>query len=233
MSQSGWIVYHLRAYRFAKKKDSLWASHQNGVRKFLDAWNPAEKNIVIIGPSGGYSLPKEFLERFENIIAIEPDALARIIFEKRFGLRPEWIKSGISFQNLESFKKIIPRDSAVLFSNILGQVPLPRISEMKKELKRVLENHSWASYHDAMSGEQLQFDAELAKPFKKASLAEMKQMIYPMVSRASSLIVNAHEAADLFPADEKLKFRYWQWRLTPRRAHLIEGVFKNHERQTV
>jgi hypothetical protein len=228
MSQSGGFVYHLRAFRYAKNtKQALWSSHREGVQKFLQAWNPPEKNLLLIGPSGGYSIPKSFLEKFETITAIEPDFLARAIFEKRFAIKPFWIKTGISFRNLESFQKIIPENSAILFANILGQVPLPRVSPLQKELKRVLQNHSWASYHDAMSGEKMQFDAELAQPFQKAPLSLMKKMIYPMVAKPTALTVNAHEAPDLFPADGKLNFRYWQWRLTPKRAHLIEGVFSN------
>jgi hypothetical protein len=233
MSRSGGMVYHWRAYRYSKNtSESLWSSHLEGVQKFLAAWNPPEKSLVLIGPSGGYSIPKSFLEKFEKVTAIEPDFLARTIFEKRFEMKPIWVKSGISFRNLESLQKIIPENSAILFSNILGQVPLPRVSALQKELKRVLQNHSWASYHDAMSGEQMQFDAELAQPFQKAPLSLMKKMIYPMVANPTALTVNAHEAPDLFPADPKLNFRYWQWRLTPKRAHLIEGVFSNSQKLT-
>jgi hypothetical protein len=39
--------------------------------------------------------------------------------------------------------------------------------------------------------------------------------------------VNAHHAPDLFDGGEGLSYRYWQWRITPKQTHLIEGVFHN------
>ena len=42
---------------------------------------------------------------------------------------------------------------------------------------------------------------------------------------ASEVEVNAHHAPDLFEGGEGRSYRYWQWRITPKQTHLIEGVF--------
>jgi hypothetical protein len=37
--------------------------------------------------------------------------------------------------------------------------------------------------------------------------------------------VLAHDAPELFREFQGLEYRYWQWRLTPHRTFLTEGVF--------
>jgi hypothetical protein len=225
MSSGGWI-YHLRALRNGgKRSDSLWAQHRERVESFLKLWNPSRKTLVLVGPSGGYSLPKVFLEGFEQVIAVEPDPLARIIFQKRFGLKNiRWVKVAFPFQNPESFTKEIPVDSSILFCNLLGQLNFRRTSEIKKKLSAFLAPFRWASFHDALSGENLEFDTELAQQERQATLSQMKTWIYPKVS-GGTLEVNAHQAPDLFSAGPQTKFYYWQWRINSKRTHLIEGVF--------
>jgi len=225
MSRSGGIVYHLRSLLHGKKgSNALWADHRAGVEKFLMLWNPPEKKLILIGPSGGYSLPKNFLDRFDEIIAFEPDPLARLIFEKRFQLKPRWITEAVQFHQLDTFSKLIPVGSAVLFSNLLGQLYFKRSSEVQKNLAKILAPFSWASYHDALSGENLEFDTELAETGRKATLSQMKSWIYPKI-KGGTLEVNAHQAPDLFAPQSEVKFYYWQWRIHPKRTHLIEGVF--------
>ena len=224
MRSSGGIIYHLRALLHGKKSDSLWASHRDQVKAFLSLWNPPEKNLLVVGTSGGYSIPKEFLERFTTITAVEPDSFARVIFERRFGMKPKWVTQEIDFRNLDSLKALVAPDTAVLFTNLLGQLSFPRAVETKRKLKEVLSQSSWASYHDALSGEHLEFDTELSEKYRQASLAQMKTWIYPKI-KGGTLEINAHQGPDLFASEPGNQFLYWQWRITPKRTHLIEGVF--------
>ncbi len=221
MNTSGGLFYHLRALRYQK---SLWARYQQETARFLEAWNPKAKTLVLVGPSAGYSLPLEFLKRFEKIIAVEPDALSRILFTQRFGIRPEWIKKPLNFERGVD-PKDFPPDCAFLFANVLGQVRIFNVSRFSENLKRLVDGHEWASYHDAFSGERLEFDTELAT-HRKATLAEMKSWIYLKSTGLTTLEINAHVAPDLFSEKDQLQYRYWQWRLTPKRTHLIEGVFQ-------
>jgi hypothetical protein len=225
MRRSGGAIYHWRAFKHGKMNShALWAQHRERVEHFLSLWNPQGKNLVLIGPSGGYSLPPAFLDRFENVIGVEPDAMARFIFEKRFSKNVNWIKEGVDFANLDPLQKLIPADSVILFCNLLGQLTFRRAGGIKKNLAAFLKSYTWASYHDALSGEGLEFDTELSERGKEATLAKMKSWIYPKVS-GGTLEVNAHQAPDLFSLTPDAKFYYWQWRITPKRTHLIEGVF--------
>jgi len=218
---SGGLFYHFRAWRFCKKNSlNLWWDHQDGVQRFLERWGPKEKTLVLIGPSGGYSLPADFLERFERIIAFEIDPVARLIFEKRFGIKPQWIKHPFQFEPFSD----LPADAAILFCNLLGQVPFKNAKKMSLLLEAALKGRSWASYHDAMSGENLEFDTENSTPGKRARLIQMKSWVYPKVN-SGTLVVNAHQAPELFERFPNDSFFYWQWRILPKRTHLIEGVY--------
>ncbi len=223
MIRSGGVFYHLRALRF---KRALWSDHQRSVEAFLEAWNPKSKALTLIGPSAGYSLPDRFLSRFEKIHAYEPDPWARMIFDQTHGKRPIWIKSGFRFLGADPISQLPKDGSAVLFCNMLGQIEIPSTHRLKKSLETHLKDREWASYHDALSGDGIEFDLEDVRP-EKALLPKMKEWIYVRNRVAPEVEVNAHHAPDLFDGGEGLSYRYWQWRITPKQTHLIEGVFHN------
>jgi hypothetical protein len=229
MILSGGFFYHLRAYRF---KERYWSDHLQGVRGFLNSWNPSAKSLILIGPSAGYSLPTEWLKRFDSVIAFEPDPMARLIFERRHGVRPNWIRKRFPFRSSNPFEIFESRPgSALLFCNILGQLEFPNLDKMSQALQRHLIDREWASYHDAMSGQKIEFDLEEAKP-KRSSFHEMKKWVYVKNPKATEVVVNAHQAPELFKKWDGLQFRYWQWRLTPENTHLIEGVFQERPTQS-
>ena len=216
------VFYHYRYLRYGKR---LWEPHQAKVKRFLDEWNPKASELLLFGPSGGYSLPKEFLEKFSSIIAVEPDPIARSVFENRFGIKPHWIKRAVRLDRADDLKEFSSFSGAILFCNVLGQVPMKTASPFRRALLPFLEGKSWASYHDAMSGNSIEFDCEDA-PRKKASVTLMKSWIY--VKNASGKIeVNAHLAPDIFEEGKGAQFSYWWWKLTDRQSHLIEGVYRN------
>jgi hypothetical protein len=226
MSLSGGLPYHLKALRF--KKD-LWDSHEAGVASFLDAWNPRAKNLILVGPSGGYSLPTEWLKRFQVIKAVEPDFLARIICETRHQIKPEWYRRKYPFHDPDALVLLKDSDAAILFCNLLGQIEIKSTTRLRKTLEHSLQGREWASYHDALSGDAVEFDLEDA-PRKRASLAQMKSWIYVKGPRSGPIKVNAHYAPELFQFRDDLNFRYWQWRITPHYTHLIEGVFSERQK---
>lgn len=211
MSFSGGIFYHLRAARFRK---DLWQGHQAAVEKLLNDWNPQSKMLTLIGASGGYALPTAFLKRFDRIIAYEPDLIARGIFLRNHPVKVEW-RGRWSFQNPEG---------AILFSNLLGQMKIRNERAFKKELERYVSGHEFASYHDLLSGFDLEFDCEDA-PRAKATLSQMRSWVYVKNKMRTHIEVNAHQTTDLFGATPAYRFRYWQWRITPKQSQLIEGVY--------
>src|SRR5438067_1928170 len=144
-SYSGGTFYHLKAALYSH---ALWDSHRQGVARFLKEWSPKEKVLVLIGPSAGYSLPTDFLSQFESIIAYEPDPVARLIFERRTGLKPRWKGHYLLEENLPG--------GAVLISNLLGQLEID-VAEFKPRLLRQLSGREFASYHDIFSGTKVDF----------------------------------------------------------------------------
>ena len=222
MSSSGGLTYHLRALRFAK---NYWQGHRKGTQKFLEAWNPKASALVLVGPSAGYSLPEEFLNRFTQIIAIEPDAIARLLFAARLKVKPTWKPGSLDFSQPVT-KEQFPEACAFLFANVLGQVPIRNVPQFRANFMNFVNGHEWASYHDALSGEEFEFDTD-ESGHRKATLAQMKSWIYLKFTKKSTLEVTAHVAPDLFLEKDHLQYRYWQWQLTPKRSHLIEGVFKS------
>ena len=221
MIRSGGLFYHLRALRF---RQLFWDQHREGVRKFLSEWNPQSKKLVLIGPSGGYSFPDGWFSKFESITAFEPDFMARIIFEKRHSIQPKWIKTGFPFQDFSALKEIPMQGSAILFCNILGQISIRNPSRFQSMMVHHLAGREWASYHDALSGEGIEFDLEDLRP-GRASSHEMEKWIYVKNPKIREVSVNSHPAPDLFRGIEGLEFRYWQWRILPHFTHLIEGVY--------
>ena len=222
MIRSGGFFYHLRAWRF---KNSLWKAHLSATAKFLESWNPKSRSILLIGPSGGYSIPKGWLARFETIVAYEPDPLARWIFEWRHGVKPRWIRKKFPFRSLDPLKRVPDSIGAVLFCNILGQIVISSPGRMARSLKKGLEGREWASYHDALSGSRIEFDLEEARP-ARASIHEMKGWIYVADRNRKLIEVNSHTAPEVFQDWKGLKFAYWQWRIVPGYTHLIEGVYQ-------
>jgi hypothetical protein len=193
------------------------------VRAFLERFAPLSRTLVLIGPSGGYSLPRDWLSRFERVVAFEPDRIARRIFERRHRIRPDW-RGKFPFGKSGVLNEVAPPDAAILFCNLLGQIEIRNPRVLGKWLRHELEGREWASFHDALSGDGIDFDTEDAGR-SRAGLETMKKWIHVRNPGRGRIEVLAHDAPELFREFPGLEYRYWQWRLTPRRTFLTEGVF--------
>jgi hypothetical protein len=209
--------------RFA---DAYWDQHREGVGKFLSDWNPRSKNLLLIGSSAGYSLPTDWLKGFELVTAYEPDPIARVIFEKRHGIRPCWIRTRFPFPDFSILETEANRGAAILFCNLMGQLQIRNAGEFRLKMLRHLKDREWASYHDALSGAGIEFDLEDLRP-GRAGIREMEKWIYVKNRSRSEVAVNAHSAPEVFEGWTGLQYRYWQWRILPDFTHLIEGVFSS------
>ncbi len=166
ISVSGGLAWHAKAMLRHKR---LWANFLGRIEQFLLDWHAAlkedeyhpTKGLLLIGPSGGWSLPKSgFLEQFDSIVAIDPDPLAERIFKKRHPVRSDqefvWVPS--------TFERVLPAllirypNHAVLFCNVLGQLryqpekSIERIEFELNQVKQALQGRHWASFHDRISG---------------------------------------------------------------------------------
>ncbi len=160
-SPSGGLVYHARALRDARTR---WAPFREAVGAWLSRWEPSSKSLLLIGPSGGYTLPTAWLKRFENVVAVDFDPLARAVFSRRHRLPSvEWIEADVlpttpTGLDLAPLRRLLDErpDHAVLFSNVLGQVALgssdpDAVERELARLRTLLEDRRWASYHDRLS----------------------------------------------------------------------------------
>jgi len=130
LNPAGGLLYH---YLALKHRSSLWRPFIEELGRWLSGWQPPEDRILLVGASGGYTLPAEFLSRFRSIDVVEPDPLARIIFGRRFGgpgvdigwSRTDFLGPGRDgifdpARTLSMLEKYPGR--AVLFCNVLGQL---------------------------------------------------------------------------------------------------------------
>jgi hypothetical protein len=219
MSRSGGLPYHLKALFYRK---SIWVDHVKATRVFLDRWNPPEKELLLIGPSGGYSIPEGWLGRFDRVLGYEPDLLARKIFERRHGIKPVWLGRYFPFGQSGALQK--SAGSAVLFSNLLGQIEIRNVRKLGTWLSEELQGRNWASFHDALSGYGIDFDTEDAGR-ERALLPVLKKWVHVRNPGVGRIEILAHEAPDLFANFKDLHYHYWQWTLTPDHTFLTEGVF--------
>ena len=218
---SGGLIYHWRAWRWRR---TLWAPFHDQVRRWLTDWRPACTHLVLVGPSGGYALSRQFLERFERITVLEPDPLARRILAWRFPGRPfNWRASG-GLARPDGFHWLAARfpDGAFLFCNLLGQDLLgaPHDFDRSAWLARLepgLSGHAWASWHDLAS--------TVRPPDRQAvlSLAAAQPLDATLAHfwHGGELSIYDHLTAGLCPASPR---QVAVWQLAPNRHHLIEWL---------
>ena len=186
LSPSGGAIYHIIARR---RSNTTWRGFRAVVRDWLKSWmtpanapspRDATKELIIIGPSAGWTLPLEDFKHLSKITVVEPDPIARVLLRRRFkaagiensvlefnaraDLLP-WFSSDPSV--FTDFLKARP-NAAILFSNVLGQIPLhltsaqrSRTLQARSEFLAALKDRKWASYHDLFSGSS--FESEPLK----------------------------------------------------------------------
>ena len=149
LSEPGGLVYHLRALRYRRR---LWQPFRETVAGWLRGWQPPCERLLLIGPSAGHTLPDTLFDGRRELVAIEPDPLARLLLRRRtagrirFDPRPA-LDSEASLSGLADAYP----DTALLFCNVLGQLEAPAGARWAQVLQRTLSGQPWASYHDVVS----------------------------------------------------------------------------------
>jgi hypothetical protein len=233
LNPTGGLIYHLRAARYSK---SLWMPFRTAVGSWLQGWNPMEKKVIVIGASGGYILPAEFLGRFDEVIAIDPDPLAHWIFRWRFRSLPGIIrwdsKDHFHFPetSTEAFRNLLASEpqAAVLFSNIWGQIAFLMEDETKRDralnfwqgqLPKLLADRNWASYHDRYSGTDAKTASTWFASNWRLNVEELIRRFYPKIPEG---VWVDHLTAGLFLAEQHCN--YFLWHITPQTVHIIESI---------
>jgi len=239
VNPAGGLVYHVRAAIYGRL---FWKKFKQELAAWLQQWQPTEQKLIIVGQSGGYMLDAQFLAQFKEIIAIDPDPLAAWIFKRRFGqldsvmqTRSEdfFIEPGCDTTAFRSFLDS-HTDAAVLFSNVLGQLPFLISDDTQRDsmmrfwhdrLNKMLEGRSWASFHDRYSSTR--------KP-RRSSLLQVdrqlrdEELIWHFYGRDASGTWYDHQTQQFF--EKNTHYTYFLWQITPRAFHIIEGVAEKGSR---
>ncbi|MBI5329364.1 MAG: hypothetical protein HZB71_02020 [Betaproteobacteria bacterium] len=217
---SGGLTYHLRAWRY---RDALWRPFHEQVGRWLTAWRPGAVHLVLAGPSGGYALNREFLERFQRVTVLEPDPLARRILGWRF--------SSISFEfavsplagpgGFAALAQAWP-GAAFLFCNLLGQTLVGQGEDFERaawlaELEPALAGREWASWHDLASTERA---PDQSRPFR-LNHAQALEAVLAHLWQGGELTIRDHECEGLCPHSAR---EYALWNLRPGHWHLVEWL---------
>lgn len=235
LNPAGGLRYHLRAYR---NSDELWAPFRAGVGEWLEkTWAPRRDTLVIFGPSGGYCMNWHWLKRFQRIVAVDPDPLARWIFNRRMRrsgvyAQLKWVPENLFANGPGGFRKLLEAEpgAAILFSNLIGQLPLVLsdgdLASFRAELGILLRDRSWASFHDRLSGtlEPRIQDGSVfpARPSESELIERFFRASVRGGEAPSALELLDHGTEQFFPAE--MERRYFSWEIDPGQFHLIEGV---------
>jgi hypothetical protein len=209
------IRYHLRAWRYRK---TLWESHAEGVAEFLQGWDHP-RHIVVIGPSGGYSLPMDWLARLESLTVIEPDPVGRAVFASKLlplQLLTRFVNQRLNFEDPAFLRPYIAKDTGVLFANVLGQVRVSDPRAFTRSMSAALHGWNWASYHDRLSGRERLWRTPVSMTERIATK--------DLLEEGAGGELQEHLASDLLAPLGAKKVQYWDWRISPRQIHLIEGM---------
>ncbi len=219
-SESGGIVYHLRAFFLGQK---LWPSHWAGVHAFLNSLKlDGIEELHLVGPSGGYSLPVEWLKQFKKIYVYEPDFLARRIFQYRFGKNVGALEFRGEF-DARQFERIASgakaKSKIILFANVLGQIDinLQEDSRWSGWIQKV----AVASFHDVFS---ISFPLKVFAPGSVQTAGEFVDLINRIWDPTWGIAeINEHHVPGV--SNGLQLYGGWVWQITPNRIHWIEGVY--------
>jgi len=226
---SGGALYHLRALT----RQALWRDFSRQIAEWLDQWQTPTEELILIGPSGGYTLPTPWLRSFKKITAYDIDPLAPWFFHRQHRLPNVkfikqdlfWQKNKLSLAHLSEIRSRNPHAS-VLFCNVLGQIPLEgEVNEAGwqsylNHLRGLLEGWRWASYHDLFTVDHLPHREHGSVAALYKTKPDISEAVEP--SHGSTTEVTDHLM--LGPWTAGLTKTVFPWSLSNTSLHLIEGV---------
>jgi hypothetical protein len=237
LSQSGGLVYHFRAWRY---HSTLWQPFRQELKTWLEQeWNPPKgQPLVLIGPSAGWCLPVQFLEKFPQVVAYDLDPFALFLLKKRMkGVNLSTVTSDalgvLDHPTGDSLRRLITsaplQNASILFCNLWGQLYFD--DELEKnlpawriELEKILAGRNWASFFDRLSG-AVPPDIRSSTRDSSGSLSDaaLLDTLYSASQGALQKPVELqdHSTGDYFAKNPR---RHLSWELEPGRFHLIECI---------
>jgi len=240
LNPAGGLRYHFRALRYRNRQ---WKPFRWAIGEWLLGWQPREANLLLVGPSAGYCLQPFFFERFERIVCLEPDPVARSLFRRRLHRAPlerqprlEFIAEDHLVRHPEKLTRLLDQlpDTCLLFSNVLGQLRAllddendagPAFEPIEKTIRQSIQGRSWASFHDRISGYRHPNQEYPVTSSSRLSNQEILEEFFGLPASEQeerSVQWIDHLTEGLLPAD--LPHWYFPWEIEPGRIHVIEAV---------
>ncbi len=242
LNEAGGLRYHWRGFWYA---ESLWAPFRFALAEWLYAWEPPEKRLVVVGASGGWCVQPFFFERFTDVLCLEPDPIAHLVFRRRLARAPLESRPRLRFESRDhlladptALVRLLDGegDAAVLFTNVLGQLRVllgaeslddARLRAIREAVADATRSRSWASFHDRVSGT---VEPQIEPPFRAAvrlSDAEIVRRFFPALEEPAAKADGSgelldHLTAGFFPPERP--HAYFSWQLMPGVFHLIEAT---------
>lgn len=233
---AGGVSYHLRARRHARK---LWEPFRWAIGEWLLGWAPPEHSLVLVGPSAGYNLQPFLFERFEHVLVLEPDPIARWLFRRRLARAPLERRPRLEFVTTDHLvrhpERLLPlleslEQPALLFCNVLGQIlglldsaaPDAALDAIKNAVRAASEGRSFASFHDRVSGPLAPNLEGQTVSSRRWSDEEVLHHAYGATHASLVVELEDHHTEGFFPED--LPHSYFGWEIEPGKFHLIEAL---------
>jgi hypothetical protein len=235
INPAGGLRYHARALFGAR----LWAPFRHALNGWLSSRELSAERVLLVGPSAAHCLSDQFLSRFSQVSALEPDPLAGFLLLRRLrrlGARGRVERSDQLLRPLldgtnglaESLRS--DPELAVVFCNVLGQTRFLLEDDEHARFKMafrakivpLLERRTWLSFHDRLSGT---LAPEFAQPFTapaRLTDAEVLRELYRAGSAPGSAELLDHGSDDFFPSARP--HTYFNWQIDRERYHLIEAL---------
>ncbi|MGC9456856.1 MAG: hypothetical protein ACP5DC_04960 [Halothiobacillaceae bacterium] len=218
---SGGLIYHWRALRYRK---SRWEAFRAHVDRWLSGWYPDCENLLIVGPSAGYTLPEGLTTRFSTTTVLEPDPLARWLLRRQPEGRRMIFQEPVALDQpggIQTLAQAFP-EHAILFANLIGQLLPPGDAGWPEILADALADHHWASYHDVFSSHhapnaRAPRDREVGIAFDQCP---EKNALLARFWAGHRVTVTDHDTFGL--GGPEAPHQYALWPLTPRDWQLVE-----------
>jgi len=243
LNDAGGLRYHWRGFRHS---ETLWQPFRFALAEWLYGWEPPERKLVVVGPSAGFCTPPFLFERFSDVIGLDPDPVAHFLFRRRLARASLEARPRVTFLREdhliaapERLVELVERegDTALLFSNILGQLRVltgarepsdPRLVAIRRAVARATAGRSWASFHDRVSGTAAPEVDPVVHAESRLDDAAVVRRFYPSLlderdsTRGDSPELLDHLTEGFFPSDRP--HAYFSWPLMPGVHHLIEAT---------
>lgn len=246
VSNSGGFYYHLR---YLINRGSGWQHYTDSLEQWLSKLPiNTSQPLVLLGASGGYTLPKSFLHKFNQVVSIDVDPLSPWILRKRFPKIPFDFENQNFFPKENGkikfdhhrFSKNFP-EGLVFFTNLLGQLAIEGDFDFVA-FHSQLANREWISLHDRWLFQN--WNPLNIPTFKDSTKEEVLKIVEKTPTAQQTFLQNFFHSSskvecfefptsDLQASPNRAKAsQVFLWQIQQHRSLLVEGIYHEPKKGT-